>query len=199
MRRVDAPVDQDAATGELLLQEPRHVVPRRPDADLGHRHRPPDDAFVDEPFHQRQLGAEAVLVAHGELHAGLVGRLDHRVGLLQGRRDRLLTQDVLARPCRGDDGLGVRGRPRRDSDHLDARIVEEVLVAAVRAVDPEVLGGLLGLCLVDVGDRDEVDARIALQVRQMRGAGDPTRADHPYAELAFGRADVPPCGPDGPY
>ena len=49
-------------------------------------------------------------------------------------------------------------------------ILEQFLVAAVGVRDVEVGGCLVRFGRIDIGDRDEVDARVSGQVRQVGGS-----------------------------
>ena len=66
--------------------------------------------------------------------------LDHPLGVGRGQGQRLLAQDVLAGPRRGDRPLGVEVVRERDVDGVDLRVGEERLVGAVDARDPVPLG-----------------------------------------------------------
>src|SRR5262249_15866554 len=150
VRRVDPPVHQDAATGELPLEEPGDAVGGGGDAGDAHAHDAPADALVDEILHGGPRAAERRVVAHPGLGAAGVGRGDHRVGIVDRGGDRFFAEDVLTGLGGGDDGGGVGDRPGRDVDGFDIGVGDDVVVILVVGTDAPLLRGRLRLLHVDV-------------------------------------------------
>ena len=65
-----------------------------------------------------QIGLHVVLEEHAEPHASRVGRLDERIGALDGDVDRLFDQHVQAAPARGDALRGVQARWAADGHQV---------------------------------------------------------------------------------
>ena len=85
--------------------------------------------------------------------------VDHPLRLGGGQRQRLLAQDVLAGPGRGDRPLGVEVVGQRDVDGVDVRVGEERLVRAVGASGCRARRRPLGAwAAVAGGDRDDLAA-----------------------------------------
>ena len=103
---------------------------------------PAEPALVDELLGQGDGGDAAVVVPDRVRHAGLLDRLDHRRGLLEGPRQGLLAEDHLARLGRGDGDRGVRVVGRADVDRVDVLAVDQLMPV-----------GLEGLVLPLVGER----------------------------------------------
>ena len=99
------------------------------------RLQPADAARRDELADGDPRGMQAI---HERLHqqdAGRLGGRDHPLGVGRRQGDRLLAQDVLARPDRGERPLQVEVVRQRDVDGVDPGIREQRLVRIVGARD----------------------------------------------------------------
>ena len=188
VRGVDPPVHEDTTPALGLVIEPGGVVPGRADTDGGHAHDVPDQALVEQLLHQRQLRAEALLVAHRELDAGLLAGGDHRVGLLNRHRDRLLAEDVLARLGGSDHRRRVRLGPGGDGDHVDVGSRDQVVEVLVGVLDAERVRRLPGPGRVHVGHGDYLDSWVSRQVGQVLTLANEPTPDDADAELPFRHA-----------
>ena len=94
--------------------------PIRPDATSSHGRHPRRMVAVHERLHE-----------HGRRRPRRPSTIRSRVGGRHGQR--LLAQDVLAGPSRGDRPLGVEVVRQRDVDRVDVGVGEERLVRAVGA------------------------------------------------------------------
>ena len=83
-----------------------------------------EPAARDEVARAQELGLQAVLEQHAELHPGALGRLDQRPPALDADVDRLLHEHVPAAAGRGDALLGVQARGAADHDEVQ-RVREE--------------------------------------------------------------------------
>ena len=157
--------------------------------------RPADRPAVDE---LGQLPGLRVVAPHERLHQqapGPVGRVEGGLDLRGAARHRLLAEHVLARLERADRPLAVERVREGDVDGLDVRVVEQRLVAAVRALDAPLPRVLLGAGGVAARDRDQV-----ARVRALRGRDhepvDMRRGDDSPADRLH-RYDGSADGPEG--
>ncbi len=123
---VRAEVAERAGAGVLPAQPPgqRELGVDQPVLKVRHPHVPQsaEPPLGHHPAGQRGRGHPAVVEAdHRQLAAlpGLFGGPDHGLGLLDGVREGLLAQDVLARGQRGDGYLGVAVARGADVDEVD--------------------------------------------------------------------------------
>jgi len=150
IQRMDRLVHQHAAAAASTLAAPRTAGVVLGSAVPGNRGgRAPDRAerpLVDEPVRLLRRTVVPVLEADGDLHGGVREvSVQHRLGVGEGVRDRLLEDDVNS-AC--------------DAVHRDRRVLV-VRCADVHDVGPE---GVEHLAMVGVGDR-------ALSVGGGLGAG----------------------------
>ena len=111
------------ARGDLLAEVARQVAADH-DAD-----RLAQRAVGDLLLRVGELGAEALRIADGELEVAAPGQFDQFVGLVQGERDRLLQQHMLARAqaVAGDGEVRVLGRGG-DVNDVDCGVLDDVAV-----------------------------------------------------------------------
>jgi hypothetical protein len=120
-----------------------------------------------------------------------VGRGRHDNGLVDGVRQRLLAQDVLAGVERGDGHLGVRVSRRAHVDEIDVVAVEQILPASGElgpAQPPRGRGGTR-----TIAPRENAHDRLAGQVEEMWRSTPCLRmrrahegvADHPDPEFVL--------------
>ena len=115
----DAPVLRPGSAPAVLIiialvASPAH--PHRPEHELAEATR------IERLARFHHWHIEAVLLDHEQLDARTVARGDHRVGVLEPQRHRLLDDDVLARLGRSDRMSGVHPARRQHRHHLDFRI-----------------------------------------------------------------------------
>ena len=114
-----------------LLRQPRAVHPIVVVPRVDHPQPPELAARHDLPYPPyRQL--EAVRVPHHQLHAVALRRADHRVGVLQRQRHRLLHNQVLPLLHGRHGVLRVQVRRRGDVDGVHVGALAELLKAAKR-------------------------------------------------------------------
>ena len=107
--------------------------------------QPPDPARRDELAHR---DPRRVVAVHERLHQqharprAQASTIALRLG--RGQRQRLLAQDVLAGPRRGDRPFGVEVVRQRDVDGVDVRVGEQRLVRPVDRGMPSRRGRLAG-------------------------------------------------------
>ena len=160
------------ALGDLLAEAARQV-PADHDVDDA-----PEGSVLDLLLGVGDLGVEALGIADGELHALALGGLDQLVRFPELHGDWLFQEDVLAGPQTvARDREMRRFRRRRDIDHLDRVVAQNVLIIGrgSRRVDE---GSHLGEALLaDLADVQLVDEGRA---RQSFGADSaaPARSDH---------------------
>ena len=96
--------------------------------------------------HHRGSRHVAVLQAHPGERIALLGQVAHPQGVLHGRAEGLLDQHVLVggENVLQQRGVGVVGR--REDDHVDRRVVQQVVVSAVHR-DAIALPGATGGCI----------------------------------------------------
>src|SRR5437588_1335765 len=141
--------------------------------------QPADRALGDElgqPLRLRRV------TPHERLHqqpACVLGGVEGVLGIGGGSRERLLAQHVLAGLERADRPRHVERVRQRDVDRLDVLILEEPLVAPVRALDPPLARVRVGAGLVAARDRDEVDLRRGLRRRDDHAVDVRRREDSP--------------------
>src|SRR5947209_1093116 len=119
---------------------------------------------------------------HERLHqqaACVFGGVEAVLGIGGGSRERLLAQHVLARLERADRPRHVERVRQRDVDGLDVRVLEERLVATVRALDPPLARVRVGAGLVAARDRDEIGLRRGLRRRDDHAVDVRRREDCP--------------------
>ena len=102
-------------------------------------------------------GVAAVGEADGGDDAGLLLGRGHGAGVLQGVRQGLLAQDVLARADHGLGDLAVQGVAHHDGDDVDAGVVGHVAPVGDGSLVAVALGGVRGEGLVGVGDGGQAD------------------------------------------
>src|SRR6266571_9300972 len=100
---------------------------------------------------------------------------------LRAPAERLLAEDVLAGLQSPDRPVGVQRVRQRDVDDLDVLVVEQCLVAAVRALDAVLAGIRLGAPLVATRDGDDVGA-LALRCAAEDRVVDPRRREQAPAD-----------------
>ena len=94
-------------------------------ADRLRRRQPPKPSGQHDVSQRLQDRVEPPIVRHGQDHASALGGL-HNGGAVVGReRERLLTQDMLARLNRGEGMRHVAVVRRADVDGVDLRIGAE--------------------------------------------------------------------------
>jgi hypothetical protein len=107
---------------------------------------------------------------HHVLEAGLLHQLDDLLAILDGRRHRHRTHDVLA-GFEGRDGHRRVIRNRRIDMHgIDLRILEEVCVALVPGADAGGVADLVELLSRPLANRVHVRERVLLINRNEFGA-----------------------------
>ena len=102
-----------------------------------------------------------MVAIHERLHqpdAGVRAGLDHPLRVGRGHGQRLLAQDVLAGPSRGERPLGMEVVRQRDVDDIDVGVGEERLVRAVGGRDAELVGDGARLGRVPRRDRHDLAA-----------------------------------------
>ena len=118
-----------------------------------------DAAELPPPKSAAQLAdrrIEALDVADGQHSPGRGGGLDHRLGLLAGRRDRLLDEHVGARAKRRERRREVEAGRRDDADEVELLLRQHPL----RVLEPASAtpGGCVSTgAWIGIGDRDQVD------------------------------------------
>ena len=156
----------------------------------------PQTTLVDGRAEELVVLAEPVLVADRELLARALRGRDHVARLLSRDRHGLLAHHVLARLERGDRDLTVRDVPGADVDHIEARVVHDVVPVRgdVRVRGSIPLAGLLGTLLDQVAERDDVNlVRDGCEARQVLAHPDEPEPDDPYAQfghVSFSFVDV---------
>ena len=121
-------------------------------------HEPAQGTVIEQAPQLDQARIEAVLGDHGQCHPGGPGRLDEPVRGGQADVDRLLHDQVLARPCGADADLRVQAARHAHAHHLDIRAGEqgaEVGLGRAAAGRGEGRGGAGG----HVGDRHQPGVR----------------------------------------
>jgi hypothetical protein len=101
-----------------------------------------------------------VVPVHEGLHQDpllLVGDVEGRLRVVRVPSQRLLAEDVLARPQRVDRPLDVHRVRERDVDRVDVRVREQRFVRPVGALDVPLARVCIRPRLLAAGDRDEVD------------------------------------------
>ena len=169
---VDRHVEEHAARAGDVLDRRRVVVAAR---DL-------DGPQVAEltarrgALHGLMAGVEASVEADLQQRAGVVDRRDRLVDRGEVERDRLLAERRLARPCRGDDQLGV-GTGRRADRHRVGVALEHVVDRCERR-HPESGGDVRGRGRNDV--EDAVQRRAGNPIGDELGvhAADPATPEH---------------------
>ena len=115
-----------------------------------------------------------------------------------GQGERLLAQDVLAGPSRGDRPFGVQVVGQRDVDRVDVRVGEERLVGAVGPRDPELGRRPPPRARLARGDREDLAARRTAHPRDDLAKGDVgRREDAPARRSAVGSIASPCVGVPG--
>jgi hypothetical protein len=143
-------------------------------------------AVLEALSHIGVLRIEALGIADREFQAVVPRQIDQFVGLLQGQRQRLLQEHVLAR-AQAVAGHGKVGRLRGRGDEIGVDGVDrqQLLVVVRRRLGAGVLGDLVKALGLDLGDMQFVDQRAV-------GAGIGT--DSP-APAGTDDADVDPFHP----
>ncbi len=124
-------VDERTAAIELRRALPAGVVLRgtMPFHIGAREHEPAEAAGVERGLQLARAIAEAGLKNRRHLHAGFFRRLEQFVRARRGDLDRLLDDDVLARPDRRQRGLQVSAARRGDAYHMDVRTLHQFLHA----------------------------------------------------------------------
>ena len=125
---------------------------------LAHQNRSSYGACLQELVRATIARREPSTVRDHQPHSCAHSGLQHCVGLLECAGHRLLTQDVLARLCRGNNLLGVREFGGADHHRINARVVEQPAIihgplATERVRDP------FGSLRTNVGHHRHVDQR----------------------------------------
>jgi hypothetical protein len=100
-----------------------------------------------------------MMAVHERLHqqaARLVRGIERALDLVRPFVHRLLAEDMFAGLERADRPLDVQRVRQRVVDHLDLVVLEQRLVAAVRARELVLLRVLVGARLVAAGDGDDL-------------------------------------------
>ena len=100
-------------------------------------------------------GRAAVGVADGGDRVGLLRRGDHRLGVGERARQRLLAEHVLARGEQALDDLAVQVVGDHDADRVDVGRVGDRAPVVLGALVAVPLGGVVGDRFVHVRDRDQ--------------------------------------------
>ena len=131
----------------------------------------------------------AIGVADGGHPVGSLGRGDHRLGVGQRARQRLLAQHVLACGQQSLDDLAVQMVGHHDAHRVDIRRIGDRAPVVFGALVAVALGGVVGDGGVGVGDRDQPHVRPIGAEQRGRGAvsGGMGAAGHPTAD--HGHAD----------
>jgi hypothetical protein len=114
-----------------------------------------------------------------------LGRRQHRLGIVERGRDRLLHEHVLARFESRAREAGVLGHARQDHHHVDVRMRADREVVGQLRSEVEPLGGGAALLGIGVVDRRDLHAPLAAQALDqvhVRRPEDAAAADHAQAD-----------------
>lgn len=175
---MDAVPERRAATLGRPLAAPRHgevVGVAEPERLTHGDQRAAERAALQQRAHVRRGRSGALLEDDRELSARSLGPGPHVVEFIERRCRRLLDDHVRARCESGERLRAVR--PRRRADEHDVRLLggEHLVEVAVGGGDAVSLGELPGLLRAEVGDGDELCARVrcdgaGVRVRHRSGA-----------------------------
>jgi hypothetical protein len=116
--------------------------------------------------------------AFGEHEPGCIGPFEGLFDLIRMPREGLLDEDVLAGVERLDGPRNVELVRQGDVDRVEVSVAEERFIAAVRALEPMLLGVRARPRLVAARDGDDID------LRALRGCSDDRLVDQPRREQA---------------
>ena len=136
---LEAPVSRDRGVIVVILEEMAVE-----EANLA------EATVVDEAFRLRDHGPGAIGEVDEMDGAGCDRSPGHACGALDGRRQRLFAQDVLAGCEGGLCNCLVRGVRRRDVDDIDARIVDDAAPVDLGTVEAPARGRMVGGCAVGI-------------------------------------------------
>ena len=169
--------------------------PRRGERTAGKR-RSRDEAAHATASRRGLSCLQERLADHGEpvaqhqhgLDTGLVDGRNDPLGLLEGEPERLLEDEVLARPCRGGSQLCLD--VRRDGEGDGVAASQQVLEARRR--DGAVVGGQrLGRLVPPGPDRLERRTRVCGEHRRVEHPGPRSRSDQPHSHAHLTRQARP--------
>ncbi len=160
--RVHAHVHQTAAARQLRIGEPAGRAPGRVHAVAAGLDDLPQLAGLDPPPQRLDVGVEPPAVGDHQHPARRVRGRDHRLGLLQRGRHRLLDQHVLARLQAGDRLLGVQAVRRAHHHGIDLRVGGQLAPVGGRAGDAVALGERGQRLRPPVGRARDLGARMLL-------------------------------------
>lgn len=103
--------------------------------------------------HSREV---PVIETDGRLHTRRIHRVSDRTYVVSGQSDRLLDPEMLAGLRNGDTDLAMQRVGCRDTDDVDARIVEQLAPVEVYASGAVPTRKLLGLCRHSIGNGHQV-------------------------------------------
>ena len=140
-------------------------------------------ALGEEPL-DRPVDLERVRRRHELAHQarGPAGGVEHAPALGGVHRHPRLAQDVLARGEGGQRHLAVHVRPRADAHGIDVFGLDDLPPVAVDAGDAEFAGHALTGLLGSIGHRDELDAALGLELRDVVKTRIVAGADEAYAD-----------------
>ena len=104
-------------------------------------------------------------------------RVEHRVSLRCVHRHPRLAEHVLARLQGGDGDRRVQVRPRADAHRVDAVVLDDPAPVIRYLRDAELARRALARFARSVGHRDDLDARLVLQTRNVELPGVGAGAD----------------------
>jgi len=143
------------------------------------------------------LRCEEQLLGVEQQHPGLLTGVDHRVRFLEGDAQRLLAHDVLAGPRGVDRDLRMETVGRRNGNHLDLGIAQQVAIVGVRLRDTVALGERGGVALRRRGDRDELGLFRDRLYRARDAISLKPRADDADFDSRHREGRQNTCGPGG--
>ena len=115
-------------------------------------------------------GRPAVGVADGGDAVRPVGHVDHRLGIGERARKRLLAEHMLARRQQALDDLAVQMVGDHDADRVDVGGIGDGTPVVLRPLVAVALGGVVGDGVVRVGDGDQPDVRPVRAEQRASGA-----------------------------
>ena len=184
-RRIDAintKIRQRTAATQLLREQPvwgvitertQFCKQRVDDID------PAQFARRDHLLEHQAARLEILSIRRHEQHFAPAAGVNHVASLLDGGRQRLFAEHMLACFCRRNSISLVLTRRRRNVHSFDQRILEALrkLVVAVSVAGLEILSELLRLFLVTADRRDELRL---LAVRERRQHGNLRNTTQPH-------------------
>ena len=175
----------DPATADILVLSP--VLGRDRVQGRSGRRRERSRAGEKLP-HLRSRRGEAPVEPDHENRAARAQLLDHsRDGLqfLLADAERLLDEDVLAGPERGDDQLCMKVVSGRDEDRVRSSIVPDLTHVGGGEREPLATPGVLCVEPSRGADAPQLEALLALEGREKDEPGKVARSDHAYADRAL--------------